>query len=109
MSKNIKRTRYTVTSYPYYYGGHGDPRIAVFGDLEIQQMVKYVQQENESKVYMHVIKETITVNCHVSKNNFPWLKTQEVKKSQFNVERYCSVGEPKSPNAGFFDFIGYQH
>ena len=55
MSQNIKHTRYTITSYPY----NSERRVAEFGDMEIQALVRYVQQENESKVYMHVIKETL--------------------------------------------------
>ena len=63
---------------------------------------------------MDVKKTTITINYHLSKTGFWWLKKQKVTESRkphkntYRVERYCKVGEPKSPNAGFFDFIGYQ-
>ena len=105
MSQNIKHTRYTITSYPY----NSERHVAVFGDFAIPQMIRYVRQENKLKIYMHVTKETITLNYHISKDKFPWLNSQEVKKADFRVENYCRIGEPKSPNAGFFEFIGYQH
>ncbi len=111
MSQNIKYTTYTVTSYM----GHSVNPQRTFSELEIQELIKYVQEQNESEIYMDVVKTTITMNYHLSKNGFPWLKTQKApethkpRKKVYRVERYCRVGEPKSPNAGFFDFIGYQH
>ncbi len=110
MSQNIKYTKYTVTSY----NDNGDNPQKTFGELEIQEMIRYVQEQNKSGIYMDVIKTTITMNYHLSKKGFMWLKQQEAPKAHkphkkiYRVERYCGVGEPKSPNAGFFEFIGYQ-
>jgi len=107
MSKNIKYTTYTVTSYI-----DDVTQKKTFGELEIQAMIRYVQEQNQSGIYMKVTKSTITMNYHLSKDKFPWLKQQtpEIHKPNekiYRVERYCRVGEPNSPNAGFFDFIGY--
>ncbi|MBO7508943.1 MAG: hypothetical protein J6T57_01550 [Alphaproteobacteria bacterium] len=91
MSKNVKYTTYTVMSYPRYDDGIANQvRVAMFGDLEIQQMINYVQQENESEIYVQIAKETKTINYHCSKNNFPWLKNQTVKKGKFNVKTLLS-------------------
>lgn len=110
MSQNIKYTTYIVTSYDK----HGNQFKKVFGELEIQQMIRFVQNQNKSEIYMDVRKITTTINYHLSKNGFPWLKTQksqkpyQAHKNIYRLERYCRIGEQNSPNAGFFDFIGYQ-
>lgn len=111
MSQNIKYTKYTVISYM----DSDETTEKTFGEFEIQEMIRYVQEQNKSEIYMDVIKTTITMNYHLSKTGFPWLKEQKAPETHkphkkiYRVERYCGVAEPKSPNAGFLEFIGYQH
>ncbi len=110
MSQNIKYTTYTVTSYM----GNDVPPKKTFSELEIQEMIRYVQEQNKSGIYMEVTKTTITMNYHLSKSGFRRLKQQKAPESHkphkkiYRIASYCGIDEPKSPNAGFFDFIGYQ-